>query len=144
MEIKEATVAQEIQVSSIWQGISGSAVFSILKWDNDAVIAPEGISGRVGVWRVSGWHLQWQLMLPVCERWKCDKGLCVADRRTRDSVNTSEARKDMEERIYGILFYTCILGGHKKDVQKWTFFHLSGSLVKFCSHPSASRGAFEW
>lgn len=48
MVIKEATVAQEIQLSSIDQGISGSPVISILKRDN-AEIAPEGISGRVGV-----------------------------------------------------------------------------------------------
>lgn len=49
MEIKEATMAQEIQLSSIDQGISGYPVISILKRDNDAEIAPEGISGRVGV-----------------------------------------------------------------------------------------------
>lgn len=43
------TVDQEIQLSFINQEIGGSPVVSILKRDNAAEIAPDGISGRLGV-----------------------------------------------------------------------------------------------
>lgn len=57
MEIKGVAVAQEIQRSGIEQGINGSPVVSIRNPDNEARIAPEGTSGRVGVWRVGGWYI---------------------------------------------------------------------------------------
>lgn len=57
MEIKGAAVALEIQRSGIEHRINGSPVVSTLKPDNEAQMAPEGITGRVGAWRVSGWHL---------------------------------------------------------------------------------------
>lgn len=99
-----------------WGGNCGSGDTTLIHWSGDQWISchqypkitPEGIRGHMGVWRVSGWHLQRQLMLPVCEHWKCDKGLNVADRSPIHSENRRNANKDMRERIFSTLFCTHI------------------------------------